>query len=113
MLAYTHKSGCCIAGKGSEENKKEIINGKHIKSKVINYITMLRSTRCTFLSDKIHANKGKTQELYKIVLGLMGAYQENPLPKVTSDKELAENCDRFLHWKDTENKGMSGPIQMI
>ena len=57
---------------------------------------MLISVKCTFLSDKIHANKGKTKKLYKIVSDLMGTHKENLLPKANLDRELAENFADFI-----------------
>ena len=46
--------------------------------------------------DKIHANKGKTKELYKIVSDLTGAHKENPLPEANSDRELEEDVADFI-----------------
>ena len=63
---------------------------------------MLRSVKCMFLSDKIHANKGKTKELYKIVSDLIGAHKEKPLPKANSDMELVETFADFFTGKITK-----------
>jgi len=61
------------------------------------YTSLIRSTKIEKLSQKVNDCRGNLKELYKLFNSITGKKKENPMPRGSTDEELAEDfADHFL-----------------
>ena len=60
------------------------------------YRGYLRQNRVHHFRDAIHQAKGNSRQLYSVTLGLMGRSQQNVLPEMESEKELADKFAAYF-----------------
>ena len=61
-----------------------------------NYMKILRKAKVDHFNFIIKENENDQRQLFKVVKGLCGSFNESPLPEHDSKKELAENFGQFF-----------------